>query len=127
MRDLFRKTGDIKGTFCPKMDTIKDRNSRDLVDAEEIKKRCKEYTEELFKKDFDEPDYCDGVISHPEPDILEKEIKKALGSSAINKARGCDRIPVQLFITPKDHIISVLHSLCQQIWKTQQWPQDWKR
>ena len=68
----------------------------------------------------------DGVISHPEPDILEKEIKKALGSSAINKARGCDRIPVQLFITPKDHIISVLHSLCQQIWKTQQWPHDWK-
>ena len=94
MRDLFRKTGDIKGTFCPKMDTIKDRNSRDLVDAEEIKKRCKEYTEELFKKDFDEPDYCDGVISHPEPDILESKVKWALGSSAVNKASGCDGSPV---------------------------------
>ena len=94
-RDLFRKTGDTKGTFCPKMDTIKDRNSRDLVDAEEIKNRWKEYIEELYKKDINEPDNCDGVVSHPEPDILECEVKWALGSTAVNRANGCNGVPVE--------------------------------
>ena len=84
-RDPFRKIGNIKGTFCPKMATIKDRNGRDLVDAEEIKKRWKEYMEELYKRDFNELDNCDGVVSHPEPDILECEIKWAFGSTAVNK------------------------------------------
>ena len=83
--------------------------------------------EELYKKDLNEPDYYDGVVSHPEPDILECEVKWALGSTAVNKASGCDGIPVELFKTLKDDAIKVLHSICQQIWKTQQWPQDWKR
>ena len=95
-RDLFRKIGDIKGTFCPKMGTIKDINGRDLVDTEEIKKRWKEYTE-LYKKDPNEPDYYDGVVSHPEPNNLESKVRWALGSTAVNKASGCDRIPVELF------------------------------
>ena len=109
------------------MCTVKDRNGRDLVDAEEIKKRWKEYTEELYKKDLDEPDNYDGVVSYPEPDILEGLVKWALGSTAINKASRCDRIPVELFKTLKDDDIKLLHSICQQIWKTQQWPWDWKR
>ena len=109
------------------MGTIKDRNSRDLEDAEEIKKRWKEYTEELYKKDIHELDYYDGVVSDPEPDILESEIMLALGSTAVNKASGYDEIPGELFKTLKDDTIKVLHSICQQIWKTQQWPQDWKR
>ena len=115
------------GTFPPKRGTIKDRNGKDLVDTEEIKKRWKEYLEEIYKKDLNETDYYDGVVSHPEPDILECEVKRALGSTTVNKARGYDRIPVKLFKTPKDDAIKVLHSKCQQIWKTQQWPQDWKR
>ena len=97
---------------------------RDLVDAEEIKKRWKEYTEELYKKDLNEPDYYDGVIIHPEPDILECEIKWALRSAAVNKASGCDEISAELFKPLKEGAIKVLHSLCQQIWKIQQWPQD---
>ena len=109
------------------MDTIKDKNGRDLVDTEEIKKRWKEYTEELYKKDLNEPDNHDGVVSHPEPDLLEYEVKWALGSTAVNNSSGCDGILVELFGTLKDDAIKVLHSLCQQIWKTQQWPQDWKR
>ena len=108
------------------MGTIKDRNDRDLEEAEEIKKRWKEYTEELYKKDLNEQDNHDGVVSHPEPNILECEVNWALGSTAINKASGCDGIPVELFKTLKDDAIKVLHSICQQIWKTQQWPQDWK-
>ena len=119
-RDLIRKIGDIKGTFCPKLGTIKDRNCRDLLDAEEIKKRWKEYTEELYRKDLNEPDYCDCVVSHPEPYILESEVKWALGSTAVNKPSGCDRIPVELFKTLKDDAIKVLHSIYPQIWKTQQ-------
>ena len=95
-RDPFRKTGNIKGVFCPKMGTIKDINGRDLVDTEEIKKRWKEYTE-LYKKDPNEPDYYDGVVSHPEPNNLESKVRWALGSTAVNKASGCDRIPVELF------------------------------
>ena len=102
------------------MGTIKDKQGRDLVDAEEIKKRWEEYTEELYKKDLNETDYYDGVVSHPEPDILECEIKWALRSSAVNKASGCDKIPAELFKSLKEDAIKVLHSLCQQIWKTQQ-------
>ena len=89
--------------------------------------RWKEYKEELYKKDLNEPDYYNDVFSHPEPDILECEVKWALRSTAVNKASGCDEIPVKLFKFLKDEAIKVLHSLCQQIWKTQQWPQDWKR
>ena len=107
--------GNIKGTFCPKMGKIKDRNGRDLLDAEEIKKRWKEYTEELHKKDLNGPDYYDGVVSHPEQDILDSAVKWALRSTAINKAHGCDRISVELFKTLKDDAIKVLHSICQQI------------
>ena len=127
IRDLLRKTGNIKGAFHPKMGTIKQKNGRDLADAEEIKKRWKAYTKQLHKEDPDEPDYYDGVVSHPEPDSLESEVKWALGSAAVHKASGCDGIPVELFKTPKDDAIKVLHSICQQIWKTPQWPQDWNR
>ena len=107
------------------MDTIKDRNDRDLEEAEEIKKRWKEYTEELYKKDLNEPDNCDGMVSHPEPDILKCGVRWALGSITVNKTSGCNGITVELFKTLKDDAIKVLHSLYQQIWKTQQWPQDW--
>ena len=96
-----------------------------MVDAEEIKMKWKQ--EELYKKDPNEPDYYDGVISHPEPDILESKFKWALGSTALNKASGCKRVLVELFKTLKDDAIKVLHSLSQQIWKAQQWSQDWKR
>ena len=109
------------------MGTIKDRDGRDLVDAKEIKKRWKEYMEEWYKKDLNEPDYYNGVVSHPEPDILESEVKWVLGSIAGNNGSGCDRIPIELFKTLKDDTNKVLHSLCQQIWETEQWPQDWKR
>ena len=122
-RDLFRKVGNIKGAFCPKMGTIKDKNGRDLVDAEKIKKRWKGYTEELYKKDLNEPDYYDGVVSHPESYILECKVKWALRRAAVNKASGWDEIPAELFESLKDDAIKVLHSLCQQIW-TQQSPQD---
>ena len=109
------------------MGSIKDRNGRDLTEAEIIKKRWQEYTEELFKKDLYDPDNHDGVITHLEPDILECEVKWALGSITMNKASGGDGIPVELFQILKDDAVKVLHSICQQIWKTQQWPQDWKR
>ena len=126
-RDLFKIIRDIKGTFHAKMGSIKDINCRDLTEAEDIKKRWQEYTEELYKKDLHNPDKHDGVITHLEPDILECEVKWALGSIAMNKARGCGGIPVELFQILKDDAVKVLHSICQQIWKTQQWPQDWKR
>ena len=109
------------------MGIIKNRNDKDLVEAEEIKKRCKQYTEELCKKYLNEPDNHNGVVSHPEPDILECEVKWALRSTAVNKAGGCDEIPTELFKSLKEDAIKVLHSVCQQIWKTQQWPQAWKR
>ena len=111
------------------MGSIKDRNSRDLTEAEDIKKRWQEYTEELYKKDLHNPDNHCGVITHThlEPDILECEIKWALGSIIMNKASGGDGIPVELFQILKDNAVKMLHSICQQIWKTQQWPQDWKR
>ena len=109
------------------MDTIKDKNGRDLADAEEIKKKLKENTEELYKKDLNEPDQYDGVISHPEPDILECKVKWVLRSIAINKASECDEILAELFTSLEEDDIKVLHSLCQQIWKTHQWPWEWKR
>ena len=125
--DLFKKIRDTKGTFHAKMGTIKDRNSMDLTEAEHIKKRWQEYTEELYKKYLHDPDNQDGVITHLEPDILECKVKWALGSITTNKASGDDGIPVELFQILKDDAMKVLHSTCLQIWKTQQWPQDWKR
>ena len=109
------------------MGSIKDRNGRDLTEAEDIKKRWQEYTEELYKKDLQDPDTHEGVITHLEPDILECEVKRALGSITMNKASGGDGIPVELFQILKDDAVKVLHSICQQIWKTQQCSQDWKR
>ena len=109
------------------MGTIKDRNDMDLTAAEDIKKRWPEYTEELYRKDLHDPDNHDGVITDLEPDILECKVKWALGSITTNKASGGDRISVELFLIQKDDAVKVLHSICQQIWKTQQWPQDWKR
>ena len=108
------------------MGTIKDRNGMDLTEAEDTKKRWQEYTEELYKKDPHNPDNHEGVIIHLEPDILEWEVKWALGSITTNKASGGDGVQVELFQTLKDDAVKVLHSICQQIWKTQQWPQDWK-
>ena len=98
----------------------------DLTEAEDIKKKWQEYMEELYKKDLHDPDNHDGVITHPEPDILECEVKWALGSINTNKASGGDGIPVELFLILKDDAVKVLHSICQHTWKTQQWPQDWK-
>ena len=126
-RDLFKKIRDTKGTFQTKMGSIKDRNGMDPTEAEDIKKRCQQYTEELYKKDLNDPDNHDGVITHLEPDILECKVKWALGSMTTNKVSGADGIPVEVFQMPKDDAVKVLHSICQQIWKTQQWPQDWKR
>ena len=126
-RDLFKKIRDTKGTFHAKMGLIKDRNGMDLTEPEDIKKRWQEYTGQLYKKDLHDPDNHDGVITPPEPDILECEAKWALGSMTTNTASGGDGIPVKLFPVLKDDAVKVLHSTCQQIWKTQQWPQDWKR
>ena len=126
-RDLFKKIRDTKGTFHAKMGTIKGRNGMDLTEAEAIKKRWQEYTGELYQKDLHNPDNHNGVITHIEPDILECEVKWALGSITTNKASGGDGIPVELFQILKDDAVKVLHSICQHIWKTQQWPQDWKR
>ena len=109
------------------MGTIKGRNGRDLKEAEDIKKRWQEYTEEIYKKDLHDPDNPNGLITHLEPDILEWEVKWALGSITMNKASGGDGIPVEVFQFIKDDAVKVLHSICQQIWKTQQWPQDWER
>ena len=124
-RDLFKKIRDTKGTFQAKMTTIKDRKGIDLTEAENIK-RWQEYTEELYKKDLHDPDNHDGVITYIEPEILEFEIKWALGSITMNKASGGDGIPVELFQILKYDAVKVLHSTCQQIWKMQQWPRDWK-
>jgi len=126
-RDLFKKIRDTKGTFHGKMGSIKNRNGRDLTEAEDIKKRWQEYTEELYKKDLHDPNNHNGVIIYLEPDILECEVKCALGSITMNKASGGDGIPVELFQILKDDAVKVLHSICHQIWKTQQWPQDCKR
>ena len=126
-RDRFKKIRDTKGTFHAKMGSMKDRNSVDLTEAEDVKKRWQEYTEELYKRDLHDPDNPNGVITHLEPDILECEARWALGSITTNKASGGDGIPVELFQILKDDAVKVLYSICQQIWKTQQWPQDWKR
>ena len=120
------KIRDTKGTFHAKMGLIKDRNERDLSEAEDIKKRWQEYTQELYKKDLHDPDNRDDVITNLEPDILECEVKWALEHISMNKASGGDGIPVELFQILKDDAVKVLHSICQQIWNTQQWPQDWK-
>ena len=119
-RDLFKKIRETKGIFQAKMGSMKDRNGMDLTEAEDLKKRWQEYTEELYKKDLHEPDNYDGVITHLEPDILECEIKWALVSITRNKASGGDRIPAEMFQILKDAAAKVLHSICQQIWKTQQ-------
>ena len=116
----------IKGIVHAKMGTIKDRNGNDLIEAEEIKKRWQEYTE-LYKKGLRDKDNHDGVVIHLEPDILECEVRWALGSITMNKTSGGDGIPAELFHILKDDAVKVLYSIGQEIWKTQQWPQDWKR
>ena len=121
-RDLFKKIRDTKGTFNVQITTIKDRNGMDLTETEDIKKRWQEYTE-LHKKDLHDPDNHDGVITYLEPDILEYEVKWALGSITTNKPSEGDGIPAKLFQILKDDAVKVLHSMCQQNWKTQQWPQ----
>ena len=121
-RDLFKKIRDTKGTFQAKMRSTKDRNGMDLTEAEGIKKRWQEYTEELYKKDLHDPDNHNGVIPHLEPDILECEVRRALESITMKKASGGDGILVELFQILKDDAVKVLHSICQQIWKNQQWP-----
>ena len=125
-RDLFKKIRDTKGIFHAKMGLIKDKNGMDLTEAEGIKK-WQEYTEELYKKELHDLDNHDGVITHLEPDILECEVNWALERIIMNKASGGDGTPVELFQILKDDAVKVLHSICQQIWKTQQWPQDLKR
>ena len=125
-RDLFKKIRDTKEIFHTKMGPIKDRCGMDLTEAKDIKKRWQEYTEELYKKDLRDPDNH-GVITHLEPDILECEVKWVLGSIAMNKASGGEEISVKLFQILKDDAVKMLHSICQQIWKSQQLPQEWKR
>ena len=125
-RDLFKKIRDIRRKFPANMGTIKERNGMDLTEAEDIKKRWQEYMEELYKKDPHDPDNHNGVITHLEPDILKCELKWALGSITVNNTSGGDGIPAELFQTLKD-AVKVLHSICKQIWKTQQWPEDCKR
>ena len=121
-RDLFKKISDFKGQFHAKMGKIKDRSSKELGEAEDIQKRWQEYTEELYKKDLHDSDNHDGVITHLEPDILECEVNWALGSITMNKASRGDGIPAELLQILKDDAVKGLHSICQQIWKTQQWP-----
>jgi len=125
-RDLFKKIRDTKGTFHVKMGLIKDRNGMDLTEGEDIKKRWQQYTEKLYKKQLHDPDNHNGVITHLEPDILECEVKWALERSTLNKASRGDGIVGELFQILKYDAVNVLHSICHQIWKTQQWPQDWK-
>ena len=124
--DPFKKIRDSKGAFHAQMGTIKDRNGRDLTETEDIKKTWKEYTEELYEKDLHNPDNHDGVITHLQPDILECEVKWALENITMNKASGGVGIPVELFQILKADAVKVLHSIFQQLWKTQQWPQYWK-
>ena len=126
-RDLVKKIRDAQGTLHAKTGTIKNRNVMDLKEAEDIKRRWQEHTEELYKKDLNDSDSHGIVITHVEPEILECKVKWASGSITTNKARGGDAIPVELFQILKDDAVKVLHLICQQIWKTQQWPQDWKR
>ena len=126
-RDLFQKIRVTKGIFHAKMGKIKDRNGMDLTETEDLKQRWQEYTTEIYKKELHDPENHDGVISDLESDILECEVKWALGSITMNKASGGDEIPGELFQILEDDAVKVLQSICQQIWKTQQWPQSWKR
>ena len=121
-KDIFKKIRDTKETFYAKMGSMREQNDMDLTEAEDVKKRWQEYTE----RDLHDPDNHDGVVTHLEPDILECEVKWALESITTNKTSGGDGIPVELFQILKDDAVKVLHSICQQTWKTQQWPQDWK-
>ena len=121
---LFKKIRDTKGTFHAKTGSIKERNGLDQKEAEYIKKRCQKYTEELYKKDLHDPDNQDDVITNLEPDIMECEVKWALESITINKVSGGGGVSADLFQILKDDAMKVLHSICQQIWVTQQWPQD---
>ena len=124
-RDLFKKIRDTKGTFHAKIGSIKDRNGINLTEAEDIKKVARIHRKSR-QKDLHDPDNHNRVITHLEPDIQECEVKWALGSITMNKANGGDGIAVELFQILKDDAVKVMHSICQQIWKTQQWPQDWK-
>ena len=126
-RDLCKEIGDTKGTFHTKIGSIKDRNGKDLTEAEEIKKRWQEYTEKLYNKCLNDLETLNGLVTHLKPDILDCEDKWALGRITTNKASGGDKIPAELFQILKDDSVTLLHSICQQIWKTQRWPQDWKR
>ena len=125
-RDLFKKIRDTKGTDHANMGTINNRSGMDLTEAEDIKRR-QQYAEQLYKKSFHDLDNHNGVITYLELDILECEVKWALGSTTISKASEGDGIPIELFQILKDGAVKMLHLICQQIWKTQQWPQDWKR
>ena len=125
--DLFKKIRSTKGIFHAKMGTIKDRSGIHLAEEEDIKKRWQECTEELYKKDLHDPDDHEGMITHLEPDILKCKVKWALGSITMNKPSGSDGLLAELLKSLKDDAVKVLHSICQQIWKTQQWLQDWKR
>ena len=125
-RDLFKKIRDTKGIFHAKMGLKKGRNGLDLTETEDIN-RWQEYAEELYKTDLHDPDNHDDVITNLEPDILESEVKRALESITMNKASGGDGIAVELFQILKDAAVKVLYTICEAIWKTQQWPQDWKR
>ena len=126
-RDLFKKTADTKETFHVRMGMIKDRNSKELTEKQKRLRRGDKNTQKNYTKGFHDLDNHDDVVSHLEPDILEYEVKWAFGSSATNKASRGDRISVELFQILKDDAVKVLHSICHQIWKTQQWPPDWKR
>ena len=121
-RNLFKKIRDTKGTFHAKLGSIKDRNGLDLTEAEVIKKRWQEYTEDLYKKDLHNPDNHDGMITNLMPDILECKVKRALGSITMNKTSEDDRIPVEPIQILKYNAVKMLHSTCQEIWKSQQWP-----
>ena len=125
--DFFKKIRDTKGRFHAKMGTVKDRNGVDITEAEDSKKRWQEYAEEMYKKDPHNPDNHNGVIAHLEQDILECKVKWALGSITTNKTSGCLGIPVELFQILKNDAIKLLHSICQKIQNTKQWPQNWKR
>ena len=126
-RNLLKKIRDIKGTFHARMGMIKDRNDKDLTEAKGIKQRWQEYTEELYKKGLNDLDNHDGVVTHLEPDILDCKVKWVLRSTTLNKATGRDGIPAEIFKTLKDDAVTVVHSMCHQIWNTQQWSWDWKR
>ena len=123
-RDLFKKIRDTKGTFHARMGSIKDKSGRDLTEAEDIKKRWQEHTEELYDKDLNDLDNHDGVITYLETDIVECKVMWALGSITTNKTSGGGGIPAELFQILRDDTVKVLYTVCQQVWKTQQWPQD---